>query len=45
MKIAGVTLETLSKAVLPFILTYAIILVLLVFFPEISLFLPRLVFG
>lgn len=45
MKIAGVSLETLSKAVLPFILTYTVVLVLLVLFPEISLFLPRLVFG
>jgi C4-dicarboxylate transporter DctM subunit len=45
MKIAGVSLETLSKAVLPFILTYTIVLIVLVLFPEISLFLPRLVFG
>jgi C4-dicarboxylate transporter, DctM subunit len=45
MKIAGVSLETLSKAVLPFLLTYVVVLVILIFFPEISLFLPRLVFG
>jgi C4-dicarboxylate transporter DctM subunit len=45
MKIAGVSLETLSKAVLPFILTYTVVLIILVLFPEISLFLPRLVFG
>lgn len=45
MKIAGVSLETLSKSVLPFLVTYGLVLVLLVFFPDISLFLPRLVFG
>jgi len=44
MKIANVSLETISKSVLPFILTYIIVLVLLVIFPEISLFLPRLIF-
>lgn len=45
MKIAGISLEELSKSVLPFVLTYIVVLVLLVLFPEISLFLPRLVFG
>jgi C4-dicarboxylate transporter DctM subunit len=45
MKIAKISLEDISKSVLPFILTYVIVLVLLVLFPEISLFLPRLVFG
>jgi len=45
MKIANLTLEELSIAVLPFIVAYAVVLLILVFFPEISLFLPRLVFG
>ncbi|UCF97859.1 MAG: TRAP transporter large permease [Spirochaetaceae bacterium] len=45
MKIAKISLEDISKAVLPFILTYIVVLVILVLFPEISLFLPRLVFG
>lgn len=45
MKIAGISLEDISKSVLPFVLTYIIVLIILVFFPEISLFLPRLVFG
>jgi C4-dicarboxylate transporter DctM subunit len=45
MKIAGTSLEEISKAVLPYILTYIVVLAILVFFPEISLFLPRLVFG
>jgi C4-dicarboxylate transporter DctM subunit len=45
MKIAKISLEDISKSVLPFILTYVIVLVILVLFPEISLFLPRLVFG
>ncbi len=45
MKIADISLETISKSVLPFVLTYIIVLVFLVLFPQISLFLPRLVFG
>ncbi len=44
MKIARVSLEEISKSTLPFILTYIIVLLLLVFIPEISLFLPNLVF-
>lgn len=45
MKIANISLEQISKSVLPFVLTYIIVLVFLVLFPEISLWLPRLVFG
>jgi len=45
MKIADISLETISKSVLPYIITYIIVLVILVLFPEISLFLPRLLFG
>jgi C4-dicarboxylate transporter DctM subunit len=44
MKIAKVSLEEISKSTLPFILTYIIVLLLLVFIPQISLFLPNLVF-
>jgi len=45
MKLANISLEEVSKASLPFILTYTLVLVVLVFFPELSLFLPRLIFG
>ncbi len=45
MKIAGISLETISKSVLPFVLTYIVVLVFLVLFPDISLFLPRLLLG
>ncbi len=45
MKISDISLVEISKAVLPFVLTYFIVLVILVLFPEISLFLPRLIFG
>jgi C4-dicarboxylate transporter DctM subunit len=45
MKISNNTLEDISKASLPFILTYTVVLVILVFFPDLSLFLPRLLFG
>jgi len=45
MKIAKISLETISKSVLPYILTYVVVLVILVLIPEISLFLPRLLFG
>lgn len=44
MKIAKVSLEEISKSTLPFVLTYIVVLLLLVFIPEISLFLPNLVF-
>ncbi len=45
MKIARVSLEEISKAVLPFILVYILVLLLLVFIPELSTWLPNLVFG
>ena len=44
LKIANVTLESISRAVVPFVITYAVVLLILVLFPEISLFLPRLIF-
>jgi C4-dicarboxylate transporter DctM subunit len=37
-------LESISGAVIPFVITYIVGLVILVLFPEISLFLPRLIF-
>jgi C4-dicarboxylate transporter, DctM subunit len=45
MKISGNSLEELSWSVLPFVLTYILVLILLIFVPDISLFLPRLLFG
>jgi C4-dicarboxylate transporter DctM subunit len=45
MKIANISLEAISKSVLPYVITYIIVLVILVLVPEISLFLPRLIFG
>ena len=45
MKIADISLETISKSVLPFVLTYILVLIVLVLVPGISLWLPRLVFG
>jgi C4-dicarboxylate transporter DctM subunit len=44
-KIARVSIEDLSVAVLPFILAYLIGLLFLIFFPEATLFLPDLVYG
>ncbi len=45
MKIARVSLEEISKAVLPFIFVYILVLLLLVFVPELSTWLPNLVFN
>jgi C4-dicarboxylate transporter DctM subunit len=45
MKISRISLIAISKSVLPFILTYIIVMIILILFPEISLVLPRLVFG
>lgn len=45
MKLAKISLEEISLASIPFILCYIVVLVLLVLVPEISLFLPRLLFG
>lgn len=44
-KLANITIEDLSVAVLPFILAYIIGLVFLVVLPEATLFLPNLVYG
>jgi len=45
MKISNISLISISKSVLPFVLTYIIVLFILILFPQISLALPRLVFG
>lgn len=45
MKIAKVKLEQISIAVLPYVATYILVLVLLAFFPVISLWLPGLLFD
>lgn len=44
-RISGISLERISVAVLPFILAYIIGLVILILFPDITLFLPNWVFG
>ncbi|HKL13922.1 MAG TPA: TRAP transporter large permease [Halanaerobiales bacterium] len=40
--IAGISLEKLAKQAIPFILTAVIVLLLLMYFPELTLFIPRL---
>ncbi len=45
MKLANLSLEAISKSVLPFVLTYVIVLLLLIFFPSISTIVPKLIFG
>jgi C4-dicarboxylate transporter DctM subunit len=44
-RISGITIEQVSVAVLPFILAYMAGLLLLIFFPELALWLPDLVYG
>lgn len=45
VKMTGQPIEKIFKAVLPFILTYILILLLLIYVPAISLFLPKLLYG
>lgn len=45
MKMTNQPIEAIFKSVLPFILTYVIVLVILIWFPAISLFLPKLLYG
>jgi C4-dicarboxylate transporter DctM subunit len=45
MKLADQPIEAIFKSVLPFILTYVVILLVLIWFPSISLFLPKLLYG
>ena len=44
-RLSGITIEQVSVAVLPFILAYCVGLLFLIFFPELSLWLPNLVYG
>ena len=45
VQLTGLRLEAIFKAVLPFLLTYIIVLILLIYFPSLSTFLPRLFYG
>jgi tripartite ATP-independent transporter DctM subunit len=44
-RISGISIERISVAVIPFIFAYIIGLLILIFFPEISLFLPDWLYG
>lgn len=45
MKVANVSMAEVSKSIMPFLIIMLLAVVLLVLFPQISLFLPNLVFG
>lgn len=44
-RISGITIEQISVAVLPFIIAYCIGLLILIFIPDVSLWLPNLLYG
>lgn len=44
-RISGISIERVSLAVLPFILAYCVGLLLIIFVPELSLWLPDLIYG
>ena len=44
-RISGISIERISVAVIPFIFAYIIGLLILIFFPELSLFLPDWLYG
>lgn len=44
-RISGISIERISVAVLPFILAYIIGLLILIFFPQISVFIPNWKYG
>jgi C4-dicarboxylate transporter DctM subunit len=44
-RISGISIERISTAVLPFILAYIIGMIILIFVPELTLFLPNFVYG
>ncbi len=44
-RISGISIERISVAVLPFILAYIIGMVILIFWPELTLFLPNWAYG
>jgi C4-dicarboxylate transporter DctM subunit len=44
-KVANIPFEDLAREILPFLPGLILVLILLTFFPGLSLFLPRLVYG
>lgn len=44
-RISGITIEQISVAVLPFIIAYTLGLLILIFFPQVSLWLPDMLYG
>ena len=44
-RISGISIERISVAVIPFILAYIIGLLILIFFPEMAVFLPDWLYG
>ena len=44
-RISGISIERISVAVLPFILAYVIGMVILIFFPDLTTFLPNWLYG
>jgi C4-dicarboxylate transporter DctM subunit len=44
-RISGISIERISVAVLPFILAYIVGMVILIFFPDLSVFLPNWLYG
>jgi C4-dicarboxylate transporter DctM subunit len=44
-RISGISIERISTAVLPFILAYIIGMIILIFVPDLTLFLPNFVYG
>ena len=44
-RISGISIERISVAVIPFILAYIIGLLILIFFPEMAVFLPNWLYG
>jgi len=44
-RISGVSIERISVAVLPFIAAYIVGMVIIILFPELTLFVPDLAFG
>ena len=44
-RISGISIERISVAVLPFILAYIIGMIVLILFPDLSVFLPNSLYG
>jgi C4-dicarboxylate transporter, DctM subunit len=45
MRLTGVSLESLSKSALPYVFVLIVSVVLVVFFPQLALWLPNLIYG